>query len=282
MKRLSLFAIALFAGSALVAQDLPKPSPMGVVKQEVGLTKIRVEYSRPGVKDRKIFGDLVPFDKMWRTGANKASAISFSTDVKVNGKDLIAGDYAIFTIPGADSWEFLFNTNLDQWGTGNYQDTEESLRIRVRTQKVPHTETFTFTVDNLTDTSCDVCMVWEETRACFKVEVDVDAKAEENILAKINEIENAYGVYNTSARWYLDNNKDAKQALEWATKSTQIRETFWNLITLSRAQAANNDFKGAIATAEKSKAMAIEAGYDNYAKMNDENIAQWRGKAGRK
>jgi hypothetical protein len=278
MKRIFLMAGAAMLCTAVFSQDLPKPSPMGVVKQDVGLTKVKVQYSRPGVKDRTIYGDLVPFDKMWRTGANKASMISFSTDVKINGKDLIAGDYALFSTPGADSWEIMFNTNLEQYGTGNYQDSEESLRISVKPEKHPFTETFTFSIDNITDNTADICMIWEETKVCMTMEVEVNELAEKNIQDKINEIEKAYGVYNTSARWYLDNGGDVAKALEWAQKSTAIQETFWNLVTLSRAQAANGKYKDAIATAEKSKKMSAEAGYDNYVKMNDENIAEWKKK----
>lgn len=278
MKRIFLMAGAALLCTAAFSQDLPKPSPMGEIEQMVGLTEVEIEYSRPGVKDRTIFGDLVPYGEMWRTGANKASKISFSTDVKINGKDLIAGDYAIFTIPGKESWEIMFNTNLEQYGTGNYQDSEESLRISSKPSKVPFTETFTFDIGNITDNSAQICMIWEETRVCFDMEVEVQEMAMKNIENKINEIEKAYGVYNTSARWYLENDGDKAKALEWAQKSTGIQETFWNVLTLSKAYAANGKYKEAIAAAEKSKKLAQEAGYPNYVKMNDENIAKWKSK----
>jgi len=276
MKKFSLFIAAATLSASVFAQELPKPSPLGEVEQKVGLTEVEIEYSRPGVKDRDIFGDLVPYDKMWRTGANKATSISFSTDVKINGNELIAGDYSLFTIPGKETWQILFNTNLDQWGTGNYQDTEEALRISVKPEEYCFTETMTFTIDNVTDNSASICLKWAETSVCFDMEVEVDEMAEENIQNKINEIENAYGVYNTSARWYLEHGGDKAQALEWAKKSTSIKEEFWNLHTLALAQAANGKYKDAIATAEKSKAMATEAGYDSYISRNDEKIAEWK------
>lgn len=278
MKKIFLMAGAALLSTAVFSQDLPKPSPMGELEQMVGLTEVEIEYSRPSAKERTIFGDLVPYGEMWRTGANKASMISFSTDVKINGKDLIAGDYAIFSIPGKESWEIMFNTNLEQYGTGNYQDSEESLRITAKPMKHLFTETFTFEVGNITDNSAQICMTWEETRVCFDMEVEVQEMAMANIESKINEIEKAYGVYNTSARWYLENNGDLAKALEWAKKSTSIQETFWNVLTLSKAYAANGNYKEAIASAEKSKKLAQEAGYDNYVKMNDENIANWKGK----
>lgn len=263
-------------GSAVAAQELPQPSPLGEIEQNVGLTEVEIEYSRPGVKDREIFGGLVPYGKMWRTGANKATAISFSTDVKINGNDLIAGDYALFTVPGEDSWEIMFNTNLEQWGTGNYQESEEALRIKAKPEKSCFTETMTFHIDNVSDNSASICLMWAETKVCFDMMVEVEAMAEQNIKDKINEIENAYGVYNTSARWYLDHEKDAAQALEWAEKSVGIEQKFWNLHTLARAKAANGDYKAAISTAEQSLEAAKEAGYDSYIKMNEEKIAEWK------
>lgn len=278
MKRLLLMTGAALMCTAVFSQDLPKPSPMGEVEQNVGLTEVEIEYSRPGVKDRTIFGDLVPYGKMWRTGANKATKISFSTDVKINGKELIAGDYALFTIPGEDSWEILFNTNLEQWGTRNYQDTEEALRVTAKPEKHSFTETFTIGVNDVRNDGASICLYWAETKVCIDMSVEVGAQAMKNIEDKISEIENAYGVYNTSARWYLDNDGDAAKALEWAKKSTSIKETYWNLYTLSLAHAANGNVKEAIASAEKSKKAAEAEGSDGYVKMNEKNIAEWKKK----
>lgn len=276
MKKLLMVMCGALLGSAVVAQDLPKPSPTGELEQMVGLTEVEIEYSRPGVKDRTIFGDLVPYGKMWRTGANKATKISFSTDVNINGQELLAGDYALFTIPGEDSWEILFNTNLEQWGTGNYQDTEEALRVIANSETTSFTETFTFDINNITNNSASICMMWEETKVCVDMTVDISDLAVKNIDDKISEIENAYGVYHTSARWYVDNDLDAAKALEWAKKSTSMKQTYWNMHTLALAEAANKNYKGAIAAAEKSTELAKESGSDGYVKMNEEKIAEWK------
>ncbi len=276
MKRLTMLAISTFLVGSVFAQDLPKPSPTGVVKQEVGLTDVEIEYSRPSVKGRTIFGDLVAYDKMWRTGANRATRVSFSTDVKINGKELSAGEYSLFTIPGKDSWQVMFNTNLNLSGTDGYQDSEEALRITAKPSKTAMTETFTIEVNNLKNDAANICLRWAETQVCMDLTVDVDAMAEENIEKKINEVENAYGVYHSAARWYLDREKDPAKALEWAKKSTEIRPMFFNLHTLALAHAANKNYKEAIAAAEKSKAAASEAGYDGYVKMNDQKIAEWK------
>lgn len=276
MKRLTMLAISTFLVGSVFAQDLPKPSPTGVVKQEVGLTDVEIEYSRPSVKGRTIFGELVPYDKMWRTGANRATRVSFSTDVKINGKELSAGEYSLFTIPGKDSWQVMLNTNINLSGTDGYQDSEEALRITAKPSKTAMTETFTIEVNNLTNDAASICLRWADTQVCMDMTVDVDDMAEANIEKKINEVENAYGVYHSAARWYLEREKDPAKALEWAKKSTDIRPMFFNLHTLALAHAANKNYKEAIAAAEKSKAAASEAGYDGYVKMNDQKIAEWR------
>jgi hypothetical protein len=274
MKKITILFAALILGSSLMAQKLPQPSPSGKLEQVVGLTDVTIEYSRPGVKDRVIFGDLIPYDKVWRTGANRPTKITFSTDVKINGQDLAAGTYAVLSFPGKDSFTFVFSKNLDS-GEGNYKESDDALRVKARVEAVSHTETMTFNVANLRDASATICMSWEKTMACMDLTVAVDDEAVKNIEAKIKEIEGAYGVYNSSARYYLENNKDPKKALEWAQKSTSIQETFWNLITLSKAQAANGDYKAAIATAQKGVTKSTEAGNDAYVKMHQANIAEW-------
>ena len=132
---LSIVLSGVFSLGLLQAQDLPMPSPAASVKQRVGLTDIEITYSRPGVKDRVIFGDLVPYNEMWRTGANKASAISFSTDVMIMGNELKAGTYAIFTTPGESEWEIIFNNNTEQWGTSAHKDEEDVLKIKVKSEE---------------------------------------------------------------------------------------------------------------------------------------------------
>lgn len=276
MKKLSMLAAGLLLSVGAFAQNLPKPSPKGIVIQEVGLTEVKVEYSRPGVKDRTVFGDLVPYDKMWRTGANMATRISFSTDVKINGKELSAGEYSLFTVPGKDSWDIMFNTNVNLSGTDGYQDSEEALKVSAKPEETAFTETFTIDINNISSDAATICLKWEKTEVCVDMTVEVDAMAEENIQAKINEVENAYGVYHSSARWYIERGKDPAKALEWAKKSAEIRPMFFNLHTLALAHAANKNYKEAIEVAEKSKAAAKEAGYDGYVKMNDKKIEEWK------
>jgi hypothetical protein len=157
------------------AQDQPAPSPLGKVYQRVGVTDIEVTYSRPGVKGRTIFAadGLVPFGKLWRTGANAATKISFSTDVTVGGKKVEAGDYAIFTIPDADEWIFILNTDAEQSGTGSYTEDKDAARIAVTPEEFPGpVETMTFVFANVKDTSADLLLVWENTLVRVPIEVE--------------------------------------------------------------------------------------------------------------
>ena len=273
---LSLFLSIPFIFSQLQAQDLPMPSPAASVNQRVGLTDIEITYSRPGVKDRVIFGDLVPYNEMWRTGANKATAISFSTDVKIMDNDLKAGNYAIFTIPGENEWEVIFNNNTEQWGTGGHKDEEDVLKIIVKPESAEFRESMLFYFDDLRDASATMNLHWDKTRISIPITVDSKDEAVKNIESAISKAESQYSVYNGAARYYLDNDMDAAKALEWAKKSVSMQKKYWNLTTLSRAQAANGLKKEAIKTAAEAKAMAAEANSKGYVKTNEENIAKWK------
>ena len=159
----------------LQAQDKPAPSPLGKLYQRVGVTDIEVEYSRPGVKDRTIFAadGLQPYGKLWRTGANAATKISFSTDVMVAGKKVAAGTYSIFSIPGADEWTFILNSDADQRGTGKYDKAKDVVRTMVEPGKYPiKVETMTFAFGNVKDTSADLAMIWEETIIVVPITVE--------------------------------------------------------------------------------------------------------------
>lgn len=271
-----LLAVLLTFAAKLHSQDLPSPSPAATVKQRVGLTDIEITYSRPGVKDRVIFGDLVPYNEMWRTGANKASAITFSTDVEIMGNKLAKGTYAIFTIPGESEWEIIFNKNTEQWGTNGHKPEEDVLRVKVKSETAQQTESMMFYFDDIRDESATINLQW----AAVNVSVPFTVKANEEAMANIDkalaDAKNTFRVYHNSARYYLDNNLDAAKALEWASKSTAMQKTYWNMTTLSRAQAANKMYKEAVKTAEEAKTLAIAEKSDFYVKQNTENITAWK------
>lgn len=274
-KALGLVAgLAMFTG--LIAQELPQPSPLAKVSQRVGLTDINLEYSRPSAKGRVIFGDLVPFGEVYRTGANASTKISFSTDVVFGGRMVPAGQYALYTIPGKTEWTIILHKNTTYWGVGDYKEEEDLLRLTVKTKVVPMTETFTIEFNNFRDEMADLTIRWEKTSMSVTINCNSVEQSKTNIISKLSEIENAYSVYNKAARYYVDSELDVKQALIWAKKSTSIEEKFWNVYTLSLAYAANGDYKNAIVSAEKSKALAMEVDYQQYVNMNDDNIAKWK------
>lgn len=275
-KQLSLLAALALSFQLANAQDLPKPSPMGTVTQIVGLTKVSIEYSRPGVKERTIWGDLVPYDKVWRTGANKATQFSISTDVKIGDKELKAGDYAIFTIPTEKDWTIIFSSNTEQWGTGSYKEEEDALRVTATPSSGDMIERMQFTIENVTDNGADVILGWEKMRVGFSISVDPAEQAMKNIEAEIKKVDASWRTYNNAARYYVDNDKDVAKALEWSTKSYNMEKRYWTTYTHAIALAANKKYKEATAVAEESLKLAEEAESKKYIKLNTENIAKWK------
>jgi len=275
IQKIKLGAIALlFTVFSATAQDLPQPSPYADVLQTIGLTDVKIEYSRPGVKDREIFGGLLDYDKVWRTGANAATKITLSTDANIGGTDVKAGTYSIFSMPGEDMWKVMINSDIDA-SEGSYSADKNVAVIEVKPMENEMTETMTFTFANVKENMADLTFEWAEVKWMIPVKTSVDELAMENIKSKINEIENAYGVYNTSARYYLEHDQDLTQALAWSKKSVEISAKFWNVHTLSKIQHAMGNNKEAIATAKRSLKLAEEANYAPYIKMNKENIEKW-------
>lgn len=176
--RLSLITLLLlcaFIGNSYGQDKSPQPSQTATFSQKVGFTDVSITYSRPSKKGRTIYGELVPFDKLWRTGANAATKIAFSDDVKIAGKDLSAGSYALFTIPGEDEWTIIFNKDHAQRGTGNYKEAEDALRVNVKSIKIPGTiETLTINIEDVKPSSALIEILWESTIVQIPLEVSLD------------------------------------------------------------------------------------------------------------
>jgi hypothetical protein len=173
--QLMIGLLAIACTVQLHAQDKPAPSPLGKTYQRLGVTDVEVEYSRPGVKERTIFSadGLVPYGKLWRTGANRATKISFSTDVMIGGKTVPAGTYAIFSIPGASEWTVIFNSNPDQGGTGNYEESKDVVRVTAAVQQLPFSvETFTIGFNNVKPTSADLLIYWDTALVSVPIKVE--------------------------------------------------------------------------------------------------------------
>jgi len=281
MKRenLLLIVLILITGIAAKAQiNLPAASPTATLSQSIGLTDVMITYSRPGAKDRKIFGDLVPYGKLWRTGANMASKIEFADDVTIEGNKVPGGAYALFTIPGESEWTIILNKNYHQGGTGQYNEAEDQLRFKVKPSKYSEfVETFTITINNVQTNSADVQLIWENTKVSFKVETDVDSKV-------MADIDNAFNVsaneYYLAATYYFESKKDLNKALEWINEAIKLyekdeRNVFWVYRTKALIQAGLKDYKSAIATAELAKKKAQEAKNDDYVRLNEKSIQEW-------
>jgi hypothetical protein len=279
MKTLFL-TIAALCTVALQAQDLPQPSPKGEVEQVVGLTNIEVEYSRPSAKGRTIFGELVPYGKVWRTGANKATKFETDGTVLFAGEKVAAGEYSLFTIPSEGAWVIILNKNTELWGEGDRKEEEDVLQVKVEAMKCEDTETFTIEFADVKDDKANLVLRWANTKVNVPLEADATEQGIANIKEALSKPDVKSGGYNGAARFSLDRNVMTKEALEWATKSVAMDKKYWNLHTLARAQAANGMTKEAIATANESMKLAQEAGAESYVKMNRDKIAEWT-KAGK-
>ncbi|HEX4497721.1 MAG TPA: DUF2911 domain-containing protein, partial [Thermoanaerobaculia bacterium] len=164
---------AVTAGATLAQQlDLPRPSPNATVSQVVGVTEITIKYSRPGVKNREIWGKVVPYGEVWRTGANENTTIKFSTPVKIDGHELKAGTYGLQTLPTAGNWTVIFSKDANEWGAFSYKEADDALRIQVKPQPAEFRERMAFDFDDVTDTSAKVAVHWEKLKVPFTVEVD--------------------------------------------------------------------------------------------------------------
>jgi hypothetical protein len=266
-----------FSISSTNAQTLktPAPSPLQTIKQNFGIGEVSLEYSRPSVKNRVIFGDVVPYGKMWRTGANASTKITIGEDTKIEGNAIPAGTYAIYTIPGAETWEIMFYKDLTLGGdVASYKKENEVLRITEKVTQLPNkVETFTINFADITYSVCNVEMQWEKTRVAFTISTEVDAKIMKNIETVMSP--NDRRPYYNAASYYYDNNKDMKQALEWVNKATELTpDAYWVWHLKAKIQLKLKDAKGAIETAEKSKALALKDKDDAYVKNNDKLIAE--------
>jgi hypothetical protein len=257
-------AISLFLISALplAAQGtapvlkLPRLSQHMVITQTVGLTDITVNYSRPAVKGRAIWGALVPYDKVWRTGANEATQISFSDDVTINGQPLPKGTYSLHTIPGKDSWTIIFNKTAKQWGSFNYKQEEDALRVTVRPQKANFMELMTINFPNVTNDNATVVIRWENISVPFTVGTNTTAKVMADANAAVAGA--AATDFQTSLRAasFAFDAGNNEQAGKWVDQSLKAKQTISNLYLKARIQAKNGDKAGAIATGESALKLA--------------------------
>lgn len=270
-KRLSLtFLIPVLLVMSTYSQNLvtPQPSPTAEIKQNFGLSQIEVSYSRPGVKGRTIFGDLVPYGKVWRTGANNATTITFGDEVTIGDKKIPAGKYGLLTIPGQNDWTVIISKQLDVTSPAAYKEDQDVVRVSVQPQTLPFSvETFTILIGNISSNSCELELIWDNVFVGFPITTDVDTK----VMAQIKQAMEADNrPYFQAALYYIENGKDLNQAVVWLDKAiAQNPEGFFIYYQKAKALAKLGKKQEALAASNKSIELAKAAKNDDYVALNE-------------
>ena len=271
--------------TSLNAQELPQPSPVAEVEQRVGLTDITISYSRPSVKDRTIWGELVPYGEVWRTGANKNTIITFSADVTIEGNAIKAGSYSIFTIPNEDSWKVMINTDIDGWGIGNYKEENNVATFSVKPMENQHVESMQFSFDAVNGNDAVLSLSWASLKVSFTVKTNTDETAIANVEAAIKDLEKVdmekASVYRNAARYYASKGIKLDEALEYINMALELNNAWFYYITKAEVLGARGDKKGALAAVKKAeemgKAAAEEKGEDfKYQSFIDTSMEKYK------
>lgn len=265
------------AGFFLVADaqqiKTPAPSPTQTIKQDFAITSVELTYSRPNVRGRKVFGELVPYGQLWRTGANAATRLKFADDVTVGGVPVKAGEYALYTIPGQNEWEVILNKGITNWGIDGYKQSDDVARFKVKTVAAPmQQETFTMQFINIKPASMDLRVMWDNAAIQIPISMDVDAK----VMAQIDNAMNKDNrPYFQAAAYYLESGKDLNQAVTWFDKALeQNPNAFWIQHQKAKALAKLGRKAEAKTTAMKSMELAKKQNNNDYVRLNENLIAE--------
>lgn len=255
-----LIVLTTIMSVSAIAQELPQPSPAAKVEQRIGLTDVTMVYSRPSVKGRNIWGELEAYDVVWRAGANANTLITFSDDVKVDGKALKAGTYSFFIIPTKGDWKVMFNTVIDGWGTGKYDATNDALTLTVKPTICLLKESLSYTFENLSKNKGSLVFSWEKIALEMVIEVDVDKKAWENVDKAVAEAteEDKANIYRNAAKHAASTKMRLEEGLKWINESIALNESWYSYWVKADVQHAAGDNRGAIVSAKK----AIKLGED--------------------
>ena len=269
MKRI-LFSILTLIGLSAQAQiKLPAASPTQTLTQDFGLGKIEIVYSRPGLKERAAFGNgtlLAPTGIVWRTGANGATKVTFSDPVNIGGKTLAAGAYGLFTIPGEKEWTIIFNTNSKGWGSFDYKESEDVVRLQVKPETTSNsTESFTINVDNINAETATISLKWANTLVNIPVSTDIKPIIRKQVKEATTGANVNPNVYQAAANFFYDLDKDYDNALIYVDKAIASNaNAYWLLLLKGKVQKELGDKKGAKASAEACIKMATEAKNQDY------------------
>ncbi len=257
----------------------PKASPFSQIQQQVGLSTITVSYSRPAVQGRLIFGNLVPYGRIWRVGANESTKITIDTDMEVLGNSLPKGTYTLYAFPEKDSWEIVFHKNTTHWGDGRkfYNPNEDAFRITVTPERIPFLqENFLITFDEINHNSINMLWLWEYTKITIPIRVDTDKIMQEEIATMLQK-NPAAQTYYEAARYLQEQGKDYPIALLYLNNAIALDgDTYYFLRVKSLVEAALEDYESAIVSAQKSLVLAQEQEKDEFVRMNEKNITHWK------
>lgn len=276
----ALLVFQLAATAAAQQLDLPRPSPKASIAQTIGITEVTIHYSRPAVKERAIWGGLVPYGEVWRTGANENTTIIFDTPVKIGGTELPAGTYGLQTIPAQDQWTVILSKDADLWGAFNYKPENDALRIQVKPRAAAEpVEQMRFTFEDVTDNAAEVVLAWEKIEVPFTVEVDTPKLAAEAAGEAIR-----WQTPYQAANWCIQNDFCLDDAARWLDASIALSPTFANQRAKATLLAKKNDFQGAVSWGEKALAAAKSAqqppSQQTLADF-EKQLGEWKGKAGK-
>ncbi len=278
MKKI-LFVLAMMIANYVTEAQIktPQASPKSTLTQMVGLTNVEIVYSRPSAKGRDVFNNLVPFGKLWRTGANENTTVFFSDDVVIDGKKLPKGKYALYTNPRADNWEIIFYTSTDNWGNPtNWDETKIALKTTVKSEHLERfVESFTIGINNLDNNFAHLELSWENTIVAVKFEVPTQKTTMANIEKAL--AGPTAGDYFSSAQYFYQSNGETTKALAYVDKALEMNKEkpYFYYRLKSLIQAKQGDKKGAIETAKLSLAGAEAAKNQDYVKMNKDSMAEW-------
>lgn len=281
MKSATCLAFYFFATFVLSQLNHPKASPAAKVTQEVGFTTITVDYSRPATRGRKIFGDLVPYGRIWRVGANESTKITFDTYFNIGENYFPAGTYALYAFPEKEEWQIVFHDNLTHWGDGrkNYDPEEDAFRIKVKpVQEDKFQENFLISFDSISHNAAIMVLHWANTSISVPISVNTDEQMNQQISEKLMEDPSAQTFYEV-ARYYVEQGEKHSEALKFLNKAIALGgDTYYFHRIKSLAEAELGDYKSAIASAKKSLQLAHEQDKDEFVRMNQKNIDLWKRK----
>ena len=268
MKKIILSAatvVCLFSTEAQI--KMPQPSPTQTIKQDFAMGSIELTYSRPAAKGRKILGDLVPYNKIWRTGANAATLIKFTDVVEINGKRIDTGSYVLYSIPGLENWEIILNKGTGNWGTDGYKESEDVLRFKVPEEKIkPALESFTMQFANVMPESCTLQIMWDKTGINIPIKANIRDRVKKQI---DNALQGEKKPYWQAAQFYNEYEKNSSKALEYINKAVETNpKAFYMWLYKARIENDMGDKKAAMASSQKSLELSREAKNDDYVKMN--------------